>query len=264
MSEQNDDVAWVAFRDALEKTLGIPLRHYKEPQMRRRLGAIMMRHGTPNWTQFRAALQTDKALVDEIEQALTINVSEFFRQPDRFAELQNKVLPAMVAERGTLKIWSAGCSIGCEPYTLAMILNEVDSAGRHSVLATDVDMKILERARLGQDYTAADVRGVPPAVLRKYFEQTGETYRVTDQVKRRVTFRRHDLLADAYPQAMDIILCRNVVIYFNEDAKAHVMSSFAQALRPGGLLFIGGSEMIMRPAEIGLKNAASGFYQKAA
>ena len=259
------DKEWLAFRTALERAIGVPLGQYKEPQMKRRLASVMTRHNITGWPAFTKAIGADAKLLADVRDTLTINVSEFFRQADRFLELQQTVLPKLLAERKTLKLWSAGCSLGCEPYTLAMILNEVDPRGTHSLLATDVDMPILARAREGTGYAPAEVRSVPPALLKKYFvEEPGGTFRVTDEIRRKVTFRRHDLLSDAYPNDLDLILCRNVVIYFTEAAKQQIYAGFAKALRPDGLLFIGGSEMIMRSQELGFRTASTSIYRKAA
>jgi chemotaxis protein methyltransferase CheR len=258
------DKDWVAFRNALEKAIGVPLGQYKEPQMKRRLASLMTRHHIDGWPAFTAAIAKDATLLNEVRDTLTINVSEFYRQPDRFLELQKTILPRLLGERRSLKIWSAGCSIGCEPYTLSMLLNEVDPRGAHSILATDVDMPILARARTGTGYLPSEVRSVPPEVLRKYFVFDGTTYSVTDEAKRRVQFRRQDLLSDPYPTDIDLILCRNVVIYFNEEAKRHIYSGFAKALRPGGVLFVGGSEMIMKSQDMGFRATGTSIYQRAA
>ncbi len=262
--EEPEDPQWLAFRRALERAIGVPLGQYKEPQMKRRLASIMTRRGLDGWPAFEQAIAADHKLLGDVRDTLTINVSEFFRQADRFQELQAKWLPALIRERKQLKIWSAGCSIGCEPYTLAMILNELDPRGSHSILATDVDMPILARAREGNGYLPSEVRAVPPALLKKYFTPEGETFRVTDEIRRKVNFRRHDLLSDPYPTDLDMILCRNVVIYFTDEAKQHIYKGFAKALRPSGLLFIGGSEMIMRSGEIGFRTAGTSMYQRAA
>ncbi|MCK9519729.1 MAG: protein-glutamate O-methyltransferase CheR [Dehalococcoidia bacterium] len=258
------DTDWLTFRAALERAIRVPLHQYKEAQMKRRLASLMMRRGLSDWSAFTAAIASDAQLLGEVRDTLTINVSEFFRQPDRFEELQRRILPEMLKERRTLKLWSAGCSIGCEPYTLAIILNEIDPGGSHTVLATDVDMPILARARDGTGYLPGEVRSVPPAILDKYFIEEKGTYRVKDLVRRRVTFRRHDLLSDPYPADVDLILCRNVVIYFTEEAKHQIYEGFAQALRPGGYLFIGGSEMIMRSGDVGFRTASTSIYQRAA
>ncbi len=258
------DPKWIDFRNTLEKAIGVPLYAYKEPQMKRRLATVMTRMGITTWPDFSKALARDRKLLDEVRDTLTINVTEFFRQADRFGELQTKVLPSLLKERPKLKLWSAGCSTGCEPYTLAMILAEVDPKGNHSITATDVDMPILAAARAGTGYRPDEVRGVPPALLKKYFVFDGTSYAVTDDIRRRVQFRRQDLLSDPYPTDLDLILCRNVVIYFNDEAKAKIYQGFSKAIRPGGYLFIGGSEMLIRPAELGLKSAAASMFQRAA
>jgi chemotaxis protein methyltransferase CheR len=258
------DREWLAFRSALERAIGVPLGQYKEPQMKRRMASLMARHGVTSWALFAKAIATDKKVLNDVQDTLTINVSEFFRQPDRFQELQKVHLPRLLKERPRLRIWSAGCSIGCEPYTLAMVLNEVDPRGAHTIIATDVDAPILARATAGTNYPPAEVRSVPPEFLRKYFTFNGTTYRVNDDIRRNVTFRRHDLLKDAYPPDLDMVLCRNVVIYFTEEAKSHIYRGFANVLRPNGMLFIGGSEMIIRSAEIGLRTAGTSIYLKAA
>ena len=263
--ETPEDPQWLSFRRSLERAIGVPLGQYKEPQMKRRLASIMTRRAIDGWPAFEKAIAADAKLLIDVRDTLTINVSEFWRQPERFLELQNVWLPKLLAERKQLKFWSAGCSIGCEPYSLAMILNEVDPRGFHQIIATDVDMPILARARDGKGYLPAEVRSVPPALARKYLEaEPGGTFKVVDDLKRRITFRRQDLLSDPYPQDLDVILCRNVVIYFTDQAKSHIYQGFSKALRPGGLLFIGGSEMIMRSSEMGFRTAGTNMYQRAA
>ncbi len=260
------DPPWLSFRAALEKAIGVPLGQYKEPQMKRRLASIMARRGFRAWPEFERGIAADAALLNEVRDTLTINVTEFFRQADRFDELRTVVIPRLEKQAShPLRIWSAGCSIGCEPYTLAIILDELNPASRHQIIASDVDLPALTRARSGAGYLPAEVRSVPPALLSKYLRRdANDTYHVAESLKRRIQFRRHDLLSDAYPREVDLILCRNVVIYFTEEAKQHIYGGFATALRPGGLLFIGGSEMIMRSHEFGLRMAGTSMYQKAA
>jgi len=263
--ETVEDPQWLSFRHALERAIGVPLGQYKEPQMKRRLASIMTRRGFGTWGAFEKAIAADQQLLTDVRDTLTINVSEFFRQADRFVELKDRWIPQLLKERRQLKFWSAGCSIGCEPYSLAMLLNEIDPKSAHTIVATDVDMPILARAREGTGYLPSEVRSVPPAIARKYLvPEPGGTFKVSDDLKRRITFRRQDLLSDPYPQDLDVILCRNVVIYFTEEAKQHIYRGFSKALRPGGLLFIGGSEMIMRSTDIGFRTAGTNMYQKAA
>lgn len=259
------DRSWLAFRKTLEDAIGVPLGQYKEPQMKRRLASVMARHAIDGWPAFEKAITRDGALLAYVRDTLTINVSEFYRQPERFLDLQQKWLPQLLAGRRSLRIWSAGCSIGCEPYSLAMVLAELDPRGTHTIIATDVDVPILDRARQGTGYLAPEVRSVPPAVRSRYLvEEPGGTFAVTDAIKNRVSFRRHDLLSDRYPGDLDLILCRNVVIYLTDEAKAHIYRGFSEALRPTGLLFVGGSEMIMRSHEMGFRTAGTNLYQRAA
>lgn len=261
--EMEEQKEWLAFRAALARAIGVPLDQYKEPQMKRRLANIMTRRKIEGWPAFTRAL-ANAELLNDVRDTLTINVSEFYRQSDRFLDLQARFLPELMKQRRALKIWSAGCSIGCEPYTLSMILNELDPRGNHQIIATDVDLPILNRARGGDGYLPTEVRSVPKEILRKYFVFDGKSYTVTDDVKRRITFKRHDLLKEAYPTGLDLILCRNVVIYFNDEAKSQIYRGFAESLRPGGYLFVGGSEMIMGSTEIGFRAASTSIYRRAA
>lgn len=264
MSEAAEARQWLTFRGTLERAIGVPLGQYKEPQMKRRLASVMQRRAFADWDSFTVAIRTDGALLAHVRDTLTINVSEFFRQAERFDELRKVHLPRLMESRRALKVWSAGCSIGCEPYTLAMILDEMDRTSLHSIIATDVDMPILARAQAGSGFLPTEVRAVPPALLAKYFTFDGSTYSVVPALRRRITFKRHDLLSDPYPKDLDLILCRNVVIYFTDEAKKHIYAGFANALRPGGLLFVGGSEMIMRSNELGFRTNGTSMYQKAA
>lgn len=266
MKQQDEpkDEQWETFLASLEQTIGVPLAQYKEPQMKRRLNSLMTRNGIADWPSFTKALNEDGELLTVVRDTLTINVSEFFRQPDRFHELETNVLATLLKGGRPLSIWSAGCSIGCEPYTLAMILDSMDPRGRHQILATDVDMPAMNRAKDGTGYPYAEVRSVPEKYLKKYFEKDGDSYSVVDSIKSKITFRRHDLLKEPYPKNIDLIVCRNVVIYFKNDAKTHIYNGFASALRPDGVLFIGGSEMIMGSRDIGLNTTSTSMYQRAA
>jgi chemotaxis protein methyltransferase CheR len=260
----NNDPSWDKFLASLERTIGVPLAQYKEPQMKRRLNSLMTRNGIADWPDFTKALAEDGELLTVVRDTLTINVSEFFRQPDRFLELETKVLPELLKAGRPLSIWSAGCSIGCEPYSLAMILDSMDPRGRHTILATDVDIPAMSQAKDAKGYQEAEVRAVPDRYLTKYFKEEEEGYSVAADIKSKITFRRHDLLKDAYPKNVDLIVCRNVVIYFKNEAKNHIYNGFAAALRPDGMLFIGGSEMIMGSREIGLNTMSTSMYQRAA
>jgi len=177
--------------------------------------------------------------------------------------LGHKILPMLLKTRSPLKIWSAGCAHGAEPYSIAMLLAEMTAPWqRHYILATDVDQTALELAQAGGPYSVEEVRTITPYFLAKYFKQTAEGYMVSDRLRSMVDFRVHDLLSDPFDSDFDLIVCRNVVIYFTDSAKDSLYQRFYDALRPGGIFFVGGTEIISRSREIGFANIAISFYQR--
>lgn len=252
---------WQAFQAAVLRLAGVDLRAYKERQMRRRLGTLMQRLGVQDWLDFVRVLRQDPAALKAFRDFFTINVSEFFRQPEKFELLDRRFLAAMLQERPSLRIWSAGCSNGAEPYSIAMLLAQRAPGARHTIIATDIDARILERARAGGPYLEADVRNVPPVMRRLYLEDTGGEFRVKEPIRRMVDFRLHDMLRQEPPaRDLDLVVCRNVVIYFTEDAKREVYQKLRAALRPGGVLFLGATEVILNARQYGLAVVAPSFY----
>lgn len=256
-----DDVAYAFFQRRVKALAGIDLSAYKSQQMRRRLGTLIARNRVANLFEYTRLLD-QPAKLQEFLDFFTINVSEFFRIPDKFDYLERQILPNLMVKGRELRVWSAGCSNGAEPYSLAMMLEEMAPYGRWSILATDVDRTTLARAQRGDGYTPADVRNVSERRLAKYFQQDGSGYRVVDSLKRRVRFRVHDLLKDPFEAGFHLILCRHVVIYFTEEAKDVLYRRFADAMVEGGVLFVGGTEIIPRAREIDLETVAVSFYRK--
>ena len=257
------DLEYAAFVRRVRTLTGLDLEQYKAPQMRRRLGALLARTGVPSLTQYAHLLERDPARRQEFLDFCTINVSEFFRDRERWDALQRSVLPELLRERPALQAWSAGCSNGAEPYSLAILLEELAPGRPHRLLATDVDRTVLARAMAGADYTAADLRNVDPARRRRWFVERAGRYAIVPALRRHVQFRAHDLLRDRFESGFDLILCRNVVIYFTEEAKAALYARFAQALRPGGVLFVGGTEIVSGAASLALESFLVSFYRKA-
>lgn len=256
------DLDYAFFQRKVLHLTGIDLRHYKPAQMRRRLGTLVQRAGARSFAEYAALLERDVRRRQEFEDFFTINVSEFFRDPQKFEQLRTKILPELARERPLLRLWSAGCSIGAEPYTLAMLLDDAGLAGRAHILATDIDARTLERARRGDGYLPGEVRNVPPEFLRRYFTVHDGRYTVVPRLRQKVHFRQHDLLSDPFEQNFDLIVCRNVVIYFTDAAKEQLYQKFWHALRPGGYLFIGGTEVLSRAKELGFEPVLTAFYRK--
>lgn len=247
--------------DILQMT-GLDLSNYKEKQMRRRINGLMDLLGIQSYAEYVQVLKNDPAKYDQFVKRLTINVSEFFRNPERWQVLETRFIPMLLAEKPDLRLWSAGCSNGPEPYSLAILMLELAPHGNHQILATDVDKVVLAQAQQGE-YTIQQLRHVSPPRLAKYFTPLGnDRYAVKPEVKRLIKFRRHNLLTDPFEKDLDLILCRNVVIYFTEEAKHILYQKFFAALRPGGMLMVGGTEPLLRYKEYGFIALDTAFYQR--
>lgn len=241
---------------------GIDLGLYKEAQMKRRLTSLRDKRGQKNFTSYFQSIVKSQELFDEILERMTINVSEFYRNPKRWEVLENKILPRLLQSSKRLKIWSAACSTGEEPYTLAMIISKLRPNSTISILATDLDRIILERAKAGI-YTDRSIKDVPKDILAKHFVNDGMGYRVSNDIKKLIIFKQGNLLADRFePNSYDLIVCRNVMIYFTEEAKHELYHKFSKALRVGGVLFVGSTEQIFNPSEYGLESEDTFFYRR--
>ena len=209
-------------------------------------------------------------LVNMID-SLTTNKTSFFREPDHFDVLTREVLPTLLASRNSvrpLQIWSAGCSSGQEPYTLAIVLSEFARANRgfdFEITATDISTEILEKARRGI-YSSDKVETIPLALKQKYFLRSknpaNPEVRVTQQLRQKVRFGYLNLMDEGFrfEQQMDIIFCRNVMIYFDNPTRKSLFEKFIRVLNPGGYIFIGHSESI-NGLQLPLKTIAATVYQ---
>lgn len=249
------------FLQDLKKTLDIDLSGYKRPQMERRINTLMRILKVENYQEFVQVMKKDKGKFERFLNHLTINVSEFFRNNTQWDVLQNKILPELLSKTQNLRIWSAGCSTGEEPYTLAMILAERFSAGNHTIFATDFDDRVLNKAKEGY-YLNKDLMGTPKIYLQKYFDMDERGGRVKNSLKNMITFQHHNLLKDKFPEKNDLIICRNVVIYFTEETKSMLYKKFSASLRNGGVLFTGSTEQIFNSSNYNLSSVAIFFYKK--
>lgn len=239
----------------------LDLNSYKETQLKRRMDGLLARQKIKDYAELFHLLTSDRMAYQTFLDHLTINVSEFFRDPHRWLELEKKILPELLQPRGTIKIWSAACSIGAEPYSLGILLDELSPTRPHRLDATDIDKTILDTAQAGK-YNQDAVRSVSKERLTKHFTASGSYYLIKENIKKTVSYKRHDLLTDSYPQGYDLIVCRNVTIYFTREAQDKINKGFSQSLQPGGFLFIGGSEMIFNYQELGLEKISPCFYRK--
>ncbi len=262
VAERVEDLEYRIFQTKLMEACGLDLSCYKEKQVQRRLSAALVKSGHTNLYDYWRTLNKDPVMLSELVDFLTINVSNFFRNVERFEDLETRILPELLETGKTLRVWSAGCSAGQEPYSIAMLLKDLTPRTRHYILATDVNRTVLQVAQDGI-YTEDDVKEVKPLLLAKYFTKQGDEFRLDNSIRQMVTFRVHNLLSDPYETDFDLIVCRNVMIYFTEEAKVRVFKGFFESLRPGGTLFIGGTETLMAAPAYGFQLIAPFFYRKA-
>lgn len=240
----------------------IDLNAYKEKQMKRRIDTLIAKHKIVGYDKYVQALRNEKEKFEEFVNYITINVSEFYRNPDQWKILENEVFPELINRFGkNLKIWSAACSTGDEPYSLVMALSRHLPLNQIKIFATDLDKQVIAKAKVGL-YSDKSLAGVPEDLKRKYFTQVGPSYKISDEIKARVEFKEHNLLKDTYPTDCHLIVCRNVLIYFTEEAKDEVFRKYFKSLAKDGVLFIGSTEQIMNYKEIGYDRKSSFFYQK--
>lgn len=240
----------------------IDLNAYKEKQMKRRIESLITKHGIKSFVDYVEAIKADKDMFEEFVNYLTINVSEFYRNPEQWKVLENDILPELMSRTKSLKIWSAACSTGDEPYSLVMMLSRHMPLANIKIIATDIDKQVLAKAKDGL-YNVKSLKTLPDDLMKKYITQVNEyTYKVADEVKRCVEFKQHNLLKDAYPADCDLIVCRNVLIYFTEEAKTDIYKKFNAALKKDGVLFVGSTEQIMQAGSLGYATAKSFFYRK--
>ncbi|QCX32384.1 protein-glutamate O-methyltransferase CheR [Caloramator sp. E03] len=247
--------------DYVLKEYGVDLKAYKSKQLIRRVESFMSRVGAESTEDFIHILKKDLNINKKFKDYLTINVSEFFRNKEMFLELEKKIKDILKPEKNILKIWSAACSNGAEPYTLSIIMDRLTPNKIHDILATDIDTTILEVAKKGI-YTKNDVKNVDKDLIDKYFKIENGNYIISDYIKQRVRFKRHDLILESYESNFDLIVCRNVVIYFTQETKDKIYKKFYNSMKPGALLFVGATESIFNYRELGFEKAGTFIYQK--
>lgn len=241
---------------------GLDLNSYKDRQMERRIRQLMSRKNHSFKTLY-SELAANEAEKQQFLKYLTINTSGFFRDAHIYDYLTDHVLTELLREHEMLNIWSAGCSTGEEPYTLSMIIHELKAGLRARILASDIDRSALETAKQGR-YYPRQLERVAPALISKYFELRDGHYYFRNRYKLAVKFRQHNLLAPAkedFPP-MQLILCRNVFIYFKMEVQERLITRFTRLLAPGGYFVTGCAEMLSQPQRFGLERKIPAVYQK--
>jgi len=244
---------FLAVRDLLFERRGFDLSMYKDRCVKRRIATRVRALGFRSAGPYLDALRRSESELDTLLAALSIHVSQFFRNPTTFATLEERILPELIRRaapsvRGELRLWSVGCAGGEEPYSLALLLDELAPRNlRISILATDVSPPVLEQARKGL-FDPVRLTEVPETVKDRYFRREGRNYRLAEHICKMVQFRRHDILTSLEFPAADLILCRNVLIYFSREKQENILTRFAAALPEGGFLVLGRAETLLGAA----------------
>lgn len=250
------------FKGEVLKLTQINLDAYKEQQMKRRIDTLIRKLGISGYDNYIAAIKSDKKLFDEFVTYLTINVSEFYRNPEQWKLLEDNIFPQLIQKFGNnLKIWSAACSTGEEPYSLVMALSKFVPIDKITIYATDLDKQVIEKAKIGL-YDVKSIENVPAEYKQKYFTKLGESYKIDEKIKSRVVFQQHNLLEDDYRKDLHLIVCRNVLIYFTEDSKNEIIMKFHKALSKEGILFLGNTEQLIQYKSMGYARQSSFYYEK--
>jgi chemotaxis protein methyltransferase CheR len=268
-----EEAAFDALTRKISREAGLSLDAYKDKCLRRRIAVRMRACGVHTYADYQAVLDANPAEYERLKDAITINVTRFYRNVDTWNLLRTLLHEVCADERSEVRAWSAGCSSGEEAYTLAMLIAEhltregkPERLGLVTVDATDIDRQCLERAQEAR-YSREALAEIPPGLVARYFENVGDECRVVERVRRRVVVRAQDLSSDPPPRRnYHLILCRNVVIYFGRSTQERVFTAFADALAPGGLLVLGKVETLFGPARdrLTLLDPRERVYRRAA
>lgn len=246
-----------SIRSLMSRLEGLEIGGIRDAQLQRRISSFSRRRNIEDEAELVNQLRRDGELRAQLIDALTINVTSVFRNASSWDILRSEFLPRFGPR---VKMWSAGASTGAEAYSMAISAKENGQVA--DIIATDIDQRSLDKAKIGR-YPNQELNETPSEIKDKYFTQDGAEWVVDPALRRSIRFKKHDLLADpVVGNRFDLIACRNVVIYFSRDAQQDLHKRLAGALRPGGILFIGGAERIAEPEAIGLEPQDRPFYMR--
>ncbi len=234
---------------------GFDFTGYKRSSLARRIRKRMQEAGSADYVDYRDRLETSAEEFGYLFNTILINVTSFFRDAETWNVLRQDVMPELIAGidgSREIRVWSAGCASGEEAYSLAIAFSEAlgleESAKRVKIYGTDVDDDALREARVGV-YSAKALEGLPAELRDKYLEQSGTQFAFRPDLRRRVIFGRHDITRDAPISRLDLLVCRNTLMYFNVETQSQVIDRFHFAMRERGHLFLGKAEMLLSDSE---------------
>jgi chemotaxis protein methyltransferase CheR len=261
LTATRDDYA--AFCAGVRELCAVDLGQYRRGQMERRIRSFARRRGTEDLGDYLTVLAARPDALEELLDRITINVSQLWRNPEQWALIGAEILPELASGRSSIAAWSAGCSYGAEAYTLAALCREHVPGTRASIRGTDIDRRMVERARAGR-FGSQDARSAPRALLERHFEPAGDGgWRARRELIAMCRFEVSDLPGMTIPRGrLDLVLCRNTVIYFTDEVRDALHARLAGALRAGGHLVIGSTERIRDARAMGLEPTHPFVYRK--
>lgn len=251
-----EDPGFDLLKKIISGNTGFNCEHYKEAHFRRRINVRVRATNSESYGAYLKLLKKNPQEYEFLVDTLTVNVSEFFRNPETFRIIEKEVIPAIVKYRSeslirSIRIWSAGCAAGEEAYSLAILLHRTLKTDfnkyRIKIIGTDIDAQSLEKARKGV-YSESSLKNLDLSTKERYFLKQGDTYQVINELKSVTQFKRHDLISDPIIDRFDLIVCRNVIIYFKKEIQEQLQLNFYKALEKGGFFIIGKSETLLGTA----------------
>lgn len=246
MFEKLSDFHFKRFRDKIYETSGINFTETNRPILESRLKDRLRQSGLDSLDKYYQQIISSESELKTLLDAVTTNLTSFFRNKGHFEGFENGVIPDIMKQKKIkkIKLWSAGCSTGEEPYSLAMVLKEkLDPGWQIEIIASDISFNVLMKASEGY-YRKERVTGVPPYYVQKYMIDTGDGYQIKDEIKKLVRFDYHNLRNDSGLRGFDIVFCRNVIIYFDAKMQQDVINRIYESMNTPGYFFIGHSESL--------------------
>lgn len=257
VSAMDEQESFQVLKNLIKKNIGFNCEQYKEAHFKRRIDVRMRSTSSKNYADYIKHLNSNPAEYTSLIDTLTVNVTDFFRNPETYEHVEKDVLPAVIKSKAksplkSIRIWSAGSSIGVEAYSIAIMLHNLLKQDfkryKISIIGTDIDKASLFKAQLGV-YSETEMKGVDPKTAEKYFVKKGDKYHVIDELKKITSFKRNDLISGAKMTGFDIIFCRNVTIYFTKELQEKLYMIFYDSLNNGGYYVMGKTETMIGPAK---------------
>lgn len=251
MMEENEKIEIDLIIQAIYIKYGYDFRGYAKASIRRRITNMLHKSGYRNYSEMQHALLHDERFFNNLLKEMTVNVTEMFRDPHVYREIRTAVLP-LLKNHGPLKIWNAGCSTGEEAYSMSILLSEAGLPSTFQIYATDIDEHVLKEAQSGifhlkkiKDFTSNYQRSGGVESFSDYFTARYDHAKIRESLKDPIVFFNHNLVTDSIFNEIDLILCRNVLIYFGAELQERVFKLFWESLCPGGVLCLGSKESLM-------------------